>query len=63
MCLSCGLESVLGDLFLLTSGGIAIGSNTNLSLQSSPSDGIDGMDAIRIPNQFIKSRNDWTCVY
>ena len=59
MCLLYGLESALGDLFLLPGGGIAIGSNIKLSLQSiaSPSDGVDGMDAIRIP------RNDWICVY
>ena len=63
------MESVLDDLFLkdtvgttAANGGIAIGSNINTS-QSRPSDGVDGMDTIRIPKQFIKSRNDWTSVY
>ena len=54
-----GLESAPRDFFLKdkvsnAAGGIAIGSNSN-TLQSpwSPSDGVDGMDAI--PTQFIKS--------
>ena len=58
----------MGDLLLrdqvsnTAAGGIAIESNGNTSQsRSSPSDGVDGMDAI--PKEFIKSRNDWTCVY
>ena len=66
-----GFESAPGDLFLrdkvgntAAGGGIAIGSNCNTSQsRSSSSDGVDGMDAIRVPKQFIKSRNDWTCMY
>ena len=40
------------------SGGIAIASNSNTSSQSGASDGVGGMDGIRISNQFITSRND-----